>query len=150
MGRTTEFLNVDLDVVAGRSLSPLAAALERGARLLYSGRTTGRRYMIRAELPDQPGNADEAIRGLAALVRKLPPTARRLWNQASRRAFDIGIQPHAEPACSQYSIEPTSLASAAQVKAEIVITVYGRPRSGAKRVGRSTKARGPRRGRTKG
>src|SRR5260370_30882850 len=76
------FLNVDLDVYSRSSLEPLATALKRKTLLLSRGRK-GRRHRAHLELPTLPKNPEEATRGLPALLRSLPPTARESGDGAA-------------------------------------------------------------------
>jgi len=71
--------------------------------VLHSGRW-GRRYSAHFELTgsgivrsgaSQSGvskEADRLIRRFVSLVEQLPRPARRLWNQADSREFNIGIE----------------------------------------------------------
>jgi len=127
-------LNVDLDIYSRSKLDPLAAAFGQKAAVLYVGRE---RHLCSAhfELNWQPKTADAAIRGLAALVRGLPRTKRRLWDAAISRAFNIGIQAAgAKP--YEAKLAPGTLEVVTSLKARIVVTVYA-PETGASVAGRS-------------
>lgn len=54
----------------------------------------------------------------------LPPAARALWDGATRRTFDIGIDSGLTPWATQWRLSSTTLRQAADVGADIVITVY--------------------------
>ena len=85
----THFLNVDLELRATRDLSELVQALEPDVMTLTC-MAVENGYLANLELASQPVDADTAIRGLVALVRKLPPRARAIWNEAERD-FSIGV-----------------------------------------------------------
>src|SRR6266511_3934439 len=108
-----DFINVDLSVAGRANLEPLVAALSRRTLLLASYRVRGRHH-VRFELKRQPSNAQQGIRAFAQLVRTLPQTARRLWNSARSRDFDIGIE---VPRC-QYQSRDCVRCSIASVLSE--------------------------------
>src|SRR5688572_19255015 len=128
----TQFLNVDLDVFSRESLAPLVAALGERVFVLHEGRW-GRRYSANVELAGNvhTKDADFLIKHLAALITKLPPSARRLWKRASAREFNIGIQGALKPRSFELRIKPETLAAAARLDARIVITVYAAEASAA-------------------
>jgi hypothetical protein len=59
------------------------------------------------------------------LVKRLPRSERRLWNAATRREFNIGIQAASGPASYELPLDPATVRAAADVNATIGITVYG-------------------------
>ncbi len=68
---------------------------------------------------------------LVALVDALPRAARRCWNEASLRTFDIGIQagPEVERAkgfraLDDVTLTPKTLRAVSRVKGRIKVTVY--------------------------
>ena len=126
VGQVTEFLNVDLDVAAGRDLAPLVQAMLPRVRALNSGRM-GRGYFARLELSTQPRTPDEAIRKITHVLVALPPSIRRIWARARVRDLNVGIQSGVTPWHTEYGIGPTTLALAAKLGARILVTVYGRP-----------------------
>lgn len=122
----TEFLNVDLDLEATYDLAPLAKALGPAVHVLYCEKAK-RGYVARIELARQPKTPDEAIRKLAAQVAPLPTSAHRLWTRAKKRDLSIGIQSGSKPWCSEFTLRPAALASAARLGASVTLTVYGEP-----------------------
>jgi hypothetical protein len=122
----TAFLNVDLDVISRASLEPLVRAFGRKVDVLYVGRR-GRRYGAHVEVAGSGGPGDDAdslIRRLVALVEVLPRNARRLWNSAQSREFNIGIEAAAKSMALELRLEPETLAGVAGVAGRIVVTVY--------------------------
>lgn len=123
----TGFLNVDLDIVAARDLLPLVHALAPNVFDLYTGRVGGR-YETHLELaargPRQPKNAQATIDRFVNLLAGLPPRARRMWNNAIRRDFNIGIQGGTSPRAFELALEPATLKAVARLRARIVVTVY--------------------------
>jgi len=64
-------------------------------------------------------------REFAELVDKLPAGAKRCWNQASSRTFDIGIQAGLTPdRFEDVRLGPESLRHLSRLRASILVTVY--------------------------
>ncbi|MCA1560107.1 MAG: hypothetical protein LC804_07520 [Acidobacteria bacterium] len=103
--RETTFLNLDVDVLSLTRLDPLAAALGRQVMVHYIGRE-GRHYAAHFSLYN-PSTADRAVKTLAPLIVRFPAPARRCWNRARRRVFNIGLQAGASsPGVTRHSSAP--------------------------------------------
>ena len=115
------FLNVDLDIDSGDDLRPLVQAFEPDAYQLErpAGRVSFE--LNAAVLPTQP---EPLILEFVRLVHQLPPSARAIWDRASKHVFDIGMQSGRRPFYQTHSLAPDTLRAAAEVGAEIAITVY--------------------------
>lgn len=121
----TSFLNVDLQVYAGRSLRRLASAMEQlGAVTLQCGRLAPGRYRASFEPGHQPRSADPAIRALAKLVRRLPEPASSLWATATLREFSVGIVAGSRPFSFESAIKPPTVRIVAALDAQISYTIY--------------------------
>jgi len=118
------FLNVDLDITSRAPLDTVARAFAPNAFALFVG-AEGRHHTAHLELRRQPSSADAAIARFVALVRRLPPGARRGWDAARRREFNIGIQAAPEPARHEFRLALATLRDADSVGASIAVTVYG-------------------------
>jgi hypothetical protein len=118
------FLNVDLDIHSAAPLEPLVAAFGRAAYALYVGRE-GRSHSAHLELAGMPRNPDHAIRRFVALIDKLPRPARRIWNQARIREFNIGIEAGMARDTYLAHVDADTISAIARVNARIGITVYG-------------------------
>src|SRR5258708_5978753 len=121
----TQFLNLDLEILSKASLAPLVKAFGKRVLVLHEGRW-GRRHGAFLELSPSghEENPDVLIRRLAALVRKLPVSARRLWNGAIVKRFDIGVQAGLRPRNFELAIRTETLEAVARIGASIGITVY--------------------------
>ena len=118
---TTFFLNVDLDLESTDDLNALVLALEPRAMSLE--RPPGR-ASFELKVPVSPADPELLIREFVSIVHQLPPEARTLWDRCSRRVLDIGIQCASCPAQETYRLTPATLRMAADVGAEIALTVY--------------------------
>lgn len=133
---STHYLNVDLDVLSPTPLDGLATDMGPKAFVLYVG-VHGRHHGAHFELASSHMgmSADKTIRGLVRLVQALPPSARKLWEQASTREFNIGIEAGFLPHGFEVRLKPETVESIVGIGGSLAITVYapelgrdGRPR----------------------
>jgi len=120
----TTFLNVDLDIYARSDLQPLVAALGQKIFVLHAGRR-GRAHSAHLELARSPKSANAAIRIFAALIRGLPKSERRLWDTATARDFNVGVQAAMQPHSYEIRLAHETVKTFSALKARIVVTVYG-------------------------
>jgi hypothetical protein len=133
------FLNVDVDVISTVPLDSLVVALGQEVLINYVGRER-RRYSAHFSSYD-PRNADAAIRRLARLIAKLPKPARQLWNQASKRVFNVGFQGGFRPQTLETEITSAAVEAAAGLGASIAVTIYAVEDTSAKRATCGSKGR---------
>lgn len=120
----TTFLNVDLDIYSRSDLQPLLAALSQKTLVLHAGRY-GRSHSAHLELARSPKTANEAIRIFAGLISGLPKRERRLWDMATARDFNIGVQAATQPHSYEIRLAHDTVKTVSALKARIVVTVYG-------------------------
>jgi len=142
------FINVDLDILSKAPLDVLVAAMGSKVSILYVGRE-GRLYGAHLEIRDlYQKDADALIRAFVALLRKLPRPARRLWNQATTRDFNIGVQSAPQPRYHELRIQSRTLEAVAALGACVVVTTYApveiptvvKRKAARARAGRTTRA----------
>jgi hypothetical protein len=129
----TQFLNVDLDIYSRSNLEPLVEALKGRLFIHYVGREKGR-YAAHLSLSSYGQAVDALILDLGRLIKKLPKPAKALWNSATSREFNLGIQSGYKPKCFEVKVNESSVALVSELNASIVITTYaanGRSRSDA-------------------
>lgn len=120
----TEFLNVDLDILSAVSLSPLVTAFGDRVIVLYLGKE-GRGCGAHLELHNAyRKSTDQLLREFAALVERLPPKARQLWDRAKSRDFNIGVQAGFAPRMHETFVSTQSLTAVAAVGGRVVFTVH--------------------------
>lgn len=122
--RTTHFLNVDLEVRSRASLAALVARLEGRVVVLSSERLRGVHLARFETLGARTATPDRCIAALVRLVEDLPRPERRLWDGASERVFDIGIQAGRDGQVFRPKIAASTLARVAALGAGIRVTVY--------------------------
>lgn len=110
-------MDLDLDVTEG--MDDLLDALKPAIVLS--------RFDTRAglELDLQPESPERAIRGFVALVEKLPPRIRTIWNEAKNKSFSIGIQTYAKPHSTEFILSSDVLSLVHSISANVAFTVYG-------------------------
>jgi hypothetical protein len=72
-------------------------------------------------------DAESCIARFVQLVRRLPRSARRLWDTALQRRFDIGIQAESNGETFRTLIGTATLRRVVELGGEIAITVYAPP-----------------------
>lgn len=120
---TTEFLNVDLDVYSRANLEPLVTAFGDRVSVMNVGRKK-RIYEAHLELAKIVKNADEAVQGFGTLIEALPRSARKLWDKAKIRDFNIGVCAAMQPYSYELALSNKSVEIASRLKARIVFTIY--------------------------
>lgn len=129
----TVFLNVDLELRSSSGLLRLLAELSRAVVILHAD--DGFAVL---ELDEQPGSPEEAVTRFATLVDQLTEAAREEWDECSERVLGIGIQSGVTPHQISYRLSARSLAMAANIRADVVFTVYARLQSRQKYSGRQS------------
>ncbi len=130
---TTRFLNVDLDVEGPEPLGPLTQALLPIAFALHEedseheGRET---YELSDPDPHTEADPNAIIRHFCDALADLPERARRLWQNATTRDFNVGFDSGLTPHCSQWSIEADTVSKVAALGGRIVVTVYAVDQTG--------------------
>jgi hypothetical protein len=119
------FANVDLDIYSKTDLQPLVDALGDSVIEMWVGRVR-RTYEAHLEVSWEPRKTPSSIiLRFCKLINALPPTKRRIWNAAKTRSFDIGIDAPARNRRFWSTVSPEAVRAAAEVGAQIAITIYG-------------------------
>lgn len=121
----------------------LVTALGERVFKLYVGRE-GRSYSAHLELAKigKNADADATILGFCTLIRLLPKAERKLWNSATMRELNIGVQAAMRPTVYQTVVSAEAVKAASDVSARIVFTVYaprGRGSRARNALGKSSK-----------
>jgi hypothetical protein len=131
----TAFLNVDVDVRSSTPLEALVHALKGRISVHYVGRV-GRSFHARFALSG-PRTAEVAVRRLAKLIDALPRAARKAWDGAKMRVFDVGFQGGMRPHSAEHDLSASAVAAVARLKGSIRVTLYVAP--GVEARGRTTR-----------
>lgn len=120
---TTEFLNVDLELIATIDVTPLIEHFGPSTFVLRNSVDHDTRT-VWLELSPEPPDADDAIRRFAALVESLPGEIRKYWDACDDRCLNIGIQSGFAPHAKAFPISMESIRKLSSIAARIEITVY--------------------------
>ena len=118
-----QFLNVDLDLKSSADPSTLVKAWTNRVLSIHLGKN-GRRHWVRFELAAQISDPAQVILRFCRLVQRLNHAERVVWNRASSREFDIGLQAGLEWRAAEWVLHPTVIRAVRDVDARIRITVY--------------------------
>jgi hypothetical protein len=119
------YLNTDLDLVAQRDLTPLAAALEaQGVPPLYVTHGEDGRWYATFETADQYGAPEESMSKMLDAVESLSGEAHTLWSECSLREFNIGYDCGDEPWAFNNGLTNATLRRTATIGASLRITIY--------------------------
>jgi hypothetical protein len=119
----THFLNVDLDLHSRSDLEPLLSAFGDKVYKLHVGRS-GRMYCAHLEVAKRTKGADATIRVFCALIESLPSPLREVWNSATKRDFNIGVQAGIHPFSHEIVLAADTVKAVAEVSARIIFTIY--------------------------
>jgi hypothetical protein len=117
---TLRFINVDLDMESAEELRPLVEAMEPHA---YSLERPPGQASFEVNEPS-PKDPEAVILEFIRIVKSLPPAARKAWDAASKRVFDIQLQSGRDPFRQSYSIGLETLRQATDIGAHLAITIY--------------------------
>ena len=125
------FRNVDLEIESVLKLDPLVAEWGENVFVLYSGpgrlgsgpAPKGRRRLLTLETVPAYKDQDRTIHALCALVEKLSPASRSLWDAAQKR-FDLGYELRSTEQWTHFALRPDTLARLAALGAALAISLY--------------------------
>ena len=117
--KITHFLNVDLDLDVKEGMDELLDALKPAIVISGFGTRAG------LELDLEPESPENAIMGFVALVQKLPPHIRTIWNEARNKTLSIGIQACPKPHSTEFVLSSHVLSLIQPISVNVAFTVYG-------------------------
>lgn len=120
----TRFFNVDLDVESAEDLHPLGDALRTSTMALQCERLEDGKWRLCLELLRDPADAETAVIGFLDALALLSEDALRIWRNASKRSFNVGIQAGSGP-WWRGTFAAAMLRAVADHEAVLEITVYG-------------------------
>lgn len=91
---------------------------------MHCGRHDKKKFIASFEL-DVPGRTMEAtLRKFVKVIRGLPPSARKLWDEATQREFNAGFQAELRPHSHEASVGPRTLQALVELNARLAFTIY--------------------------
>ena len=119
------FLNVDLEVGARTRaiLAPLLDALDSTLFTLFRGRIRGL-YRAHYETEACSRDASSTIHALATAIEAVGAPARRAWDRAAMRDFNVGIELARGVRSVELAIDPRAIGRVAALGGRIAVTAY--------------------------
>jgi hypothetical protein len=119
------FLNVDLEIEAATPLGLLKTEMGSAVFVLYSG-ISGRpkRHHLNLESSRFRRNPDAVIHSLCGVVEHLSPAARRVWDAAARKEFNVGYDLRPTETYSTCALRTGTLRRIADLGATLAVTYY--------------------------
>jgi len=127
----TQFLAVDLEIVSRRQIDQLAPAFGTNVGINRNEKV-GKDYVL---LLSTGGNAplsedfnkliNQSILMQVKLVHKLPEVARKQWDDARTKTFDVGIQAGGGPHVFEIQLTEQTISAVSAIGGSIQFTIYG-------------------------
>ncbi|MEI9864506.1 MAG: hypothetical protein WDN00_08125 [Limisphaerales bacterium] len=117
-----KFLNVDLEIWSASKMDFVAAEINGRVSILHCG-PAPKRHLLAIQILPHCKNPDLAIHALCAVIEKLTPKSRRIWN-AAKKEFDVGFEIKCSKQSSRFSLRPDTLTRIASLGASLAVTYY--------------------------
>jgi transposase-like protein len=118
------FLNVDLDIESKSELAVLKAELGRNVVDLGPGPVKPGSFLLRLEIVRLYKTPDATICAFCKLLEGLSPKAKRAWQSAHKKEFDVGHDVVQGQLASQFSLRTETLKRLSGLGATLGITFY--------------------------
>ncbi len=117
------YLNVDLLINSKEDLTPIVDSFGEDVIALYNGEW-GAHYRANFEIAGSHAASNEDISYFCSLVDGLEGEAKKLWDNALSKEFDIGFEPGSGPESYNTEIKPSIVKRVADIGASISLTIY--------------------------
>ena len=122
---TGKFINVDIEIFSERPLGRLKKEFEElGAYHLYCGRHSSGYLLTLEKNTFLRATLERRLVSLCRLVERLSPKGRKLWDAATVRSFDIGIEASVGNPTVQVAVPPALLQRIVALGGTVAVTVY--------------------------
>ena len=121
----SSFMNVALEIFSRSDLKPIADAFGSKVTVFYLGKEFGLFKAYFYPGWPQPNTPETGILRYCKLIQKLPKKERRLWDSAKSRSFDLGFECPKKGRYYWGAVSQKAVRAAAEVGAQIAITIYG-------------------------
>ena len=127
----TEFLAVDLEIVSRRPIDQLVPAFGTNVGINRDAKVGKDHILLLSTGGRTPFSQDfnkminHIILTQIKLVHKLPEVARKQWDNARTKTFDIGIQAGSAPHVFEVRLTNQTISAVSEVGGSIQFTVYG-------------------------
>lgn len=127
----TEFLAVDLEIVSRRKIDQLVPAFGANVGINRDAKVGKEHVLLLSTGGKTPFSEDfnkminQIILMQVKLVHKLPEIARKQWDAARTKTFDIGIQAGGGPHVFEVRLTRQTISAVSAVGGSIQFTIYG-------------------------
>jgi hypothetical protein len=127
----TQFLAVDLEIVSRRQIDQLVPAFGANVGINRNAMVGKDHVLLLSTGGKTPFSQDfnklinNIILTQIKLVHKLPEIARKQWDDARTKTFDIGIQAGSTPHVFEVRLTKQTISAVSEVGGSIQFTVYG-------------------------
>lgn len=120
----THFLNVDLEIESHHNLQPIVEDFGDDVYNLYCGEAQGH-YLATFELRGASGtDPDSIIYSFCRSIESFDNEAKKLWESAFTKVFDIGYEGGSELSSYSSEIRVGTIERVALLGASIRVTIY--------------------------
>jgi hypothetical protein len=119
------FMNVALEILSRSDLKPIADAFGSKVRVFYLGKEFGLFKAYFYPGWSQSNTPETGILRYCKLIQNLPEEEQKLWDSAKSRSFDLGFEGPNKGKYYWGAVSQKAVRAAAEVGAQIAITIYG-------------------------
>jgi hypothetical protein len=125
VGRTTTYLNTDLDLVSVDDLTLLAEAFAgAGVTPLHVTWAENGLWYARFETDQQHQEPESNIAAMLCVLDTFPSPLRAVWDKCQQRAFNVGYDTGLEPFSYSHTLSAAILERMAAAGASFGLTIY--------------------------
>src|SRR5688500_2779918 len=125
MNSSFEFLNVDLEIHSRCSLEPLLSELTPRLDVLHSESKPNKHFAnLETSRFWKNASPDKTIAALCDVLESLSPKARKIWQKAHSKVFDIGLDIDPKATNLHQPLSTESLRRIGKLGATINFTCY--------------------------
>lgn len=127
----TQYLAVDLEIVSRRQIDQLAPAFGANVGINRNVKVGKDHVLLFSTGGKTPFSEDlnklinRTILMQVKLVHKLPEAARKQWDNARTKTFDIGIQAGGKPHAFEVRLTKQTISAVSAVGGSVQFTIYG-------------------------
>jgi hypothetical protein len=120
----TQLLGTELEIVSDQDLTTLLAAIHASVRVIRSSLDDGAHTLwVELDVPAMM-DLDDTIQTYVGLIESLPSEPRAVWNAASDRCLNTGVQAGVEPHAYPIKLSSESMRRASRIHLRHQFTVY--------------------------
>jgi hypothetical protein len=122
--RPAGFCNVDLDIVSHQRLDLVVEELGKSLLVLHHGKGLGRTHLLMVEGLKWPNTPDSAANELCRAIERLSPKARKVWDRARRKEFNVGYELESGVQRVEVALEPKLVRRIVALGGTVAFTCY--------------------------